>query len=133
MHAKLLCDILVYSCCIFIPNRDEQYHLLWNELEVIASKYRLQSEQHRMLYDFISHAVSQSTSCQNTRTLLEKKEEEMTAKSGGGGASANNKTVKEEPVIAKSQSVTSSSNSNKAKGMRGSPYPVPGKEIMACW
>ncbi|XP_011402687.2 PREDICTED: protein asunder homolog isoform X2 [Amphimedon queenslandica] len=107
--------------------RDEQYHLLWNELEVIASKYRQQSEQHRMLYDFISHAVSQSPSCQNTRALLEKKEEEMAAKSGGGGgASANNKTAKEEPAIAKTQSVTSN---NKVKGMRSSPYPVPAKPV----
>ena len=89
---------------------------------MIASKYSQQSEQHRMLYDFISHAVSQSASCQNTRAILDKKEEEMTGKSGGGAST--NKTIKEEPIIAKAQSVSAN---NKAKGMRSSPYPVPGK------
>ena len=99
--------------------RDEQYHLLWNELEMIASKYSQQSEQHRMLYDYICHAVSQSASCQNTKALLDKKEEEM----GGGGGGGANKSIKEEPVTLKSQAVASNS---KGKGARSSPYPIPG-------
>ena len=53
--------------CLISFLRDEQYNLLWNELETITDKYRELSEHHRMLYDFVCHAASQSPSSQSSR------------------------------------------------------------------
>lgn len=96
--------------------RDEQYNLLWNELETITDKYRELSEHHRMLYDFVCHAASQSPSSQSSRL---------------------NQTVKDEPMELetkiKEQSLVTSGKSSQLpswnKGSRNTPYPIPAKPV----
>lgn len=63
-----------------------------------------------MLYEYISNAVSQSPSCQNTKTVPDKKEEEN--------------RVKEDTVIPKKPTTSSW-----IKGMRTTPYPIPGMNV----
>ena len=108
----------MYSVSVFCFPRDEQYNLLWNELETIASKYSGLSEQHRILFDIISHAMSQSPSCQNMKSLVDKKEE---------GSETNKKLVAEDSTT--SSNISSSKQTQSlswTKGLRNAPYPIPG-------
>ncbi len=54
---------------IVIMIRDEQYHLLWSELETISDKYQGLSEQHRILHEIISQATRQSPSYKITQNV----------------------------------------------------------------
>ena len=67
LKTDALCEYKVTTLNGIYFLRDEQYNLLWNELETITDEYHELSEHHRMLYDFVSHAASQSPGSQSSR------------------------------------------------------------------
>lgn len=42
--------------------REEQYRALWNEIEMLAELHSVNSENHRILYDFILQVLSHTSS-----------------------------------------------------------------------
>lgn len=42
--------------------REEQYRALWNEIEMLAELHSINSENHRILYEFILQVLSHSSS-----------------------------------------------------------------------
>lgn len=91
--------------------------MLWNELEVIASKYSGLSEQHRILFELINHAASQSPSCQNMKSIVDKKE---------GILETNRKVTEETANVSNPSSAKPTQSLFRTKGQRATPYPIPG-------